>query len=274
MLSPLPRLRPGTTIAEPVTTATATTATTAFDSRTSHRMRTRNIARRGHVHTLLAAERIIARTRPRRCRMRGAGTALLWGALRITRSVRGIARPRTRRIAATGVGMLPRTRLLATLGTRVATIATVITTLRTIRPATLLGALCGMRSRMRSPRLRHLHMSGAGLHGSPMFGMLTLRFLGMLSMLSRTWSRLGCALLLLTRLILRIRFREGCFQTANDRRLHRRGCGLDELPHVLELLKDGFAVNAKFLGQFIYALFCHSVFSYSVTARICAVTLR
>ena len=40
-----------------------TTATTVISSRTSHRMRTRNITRRRGVHTLLAGERVVARAR-------------------------------------------------------------------------------------------------------------------------------------------------------------------------------------------------------------------
>ena len=136
MLSPLPRLRPGTIIAEPVTTATTTTATTAFDSRTSHRMRTRNIARRG---TCIPCLRLNGLLRTRAPALLHAGAyGLLQGARHAERAGCPLL---TRRIAATGVGMLSRTRLLATLE-RVATIATVITTLRTIRPATPLGGAC------------------------------------------------------------------------------------------------------------------------------------
>ena len=57
------------------------------------------------------------------------------------------------------------------------------------------------------------------------------------------------------------RLRKFILQSAYNRCLNRRGSRFHELPHVLELLKDGLAVNAKLLGQFIYALFCHSVFS-------------
>ena len=85
-----------------------------------------------------------------------------------------------------------------------------------------------MRSRM-EPRLRHLHRSGPGFT-EVRCSACSLRFLGMLSMLSRTWNCLAAPCFFSSRLILRIRFREGCFQTANDRRLHRRGCDLTNSP--------------------------------------------
>jgi hypothetical protein len=42
--------------------------------------------------------------------------------------------------------------------------------------------------------------------------------------------------------------REGILQSAHNRCLDRRRGGFDELPHVLEFLKDSLAVDAKVLG--------------------------
>lgn len=44
-------------------------------------------------------------------------------------------------------------------------------------------------------------------------------------------------------------------------------CGLDEFAHRLKFVQNGFAVNAKFLGKFIYACFRHSIL-LSWAARI------
>lgn len=167
--------------------------------------------------------------------------------------------------------IMARTALFAT-ATPLTVVTAIIAALGTFGTTTLLGTLAGTWTRMRCTRLRYLQMRRPWLGGMAFAGCLRL-FLTMLNML---WVRcsLCTAWLLFVWLIGCIRFREGCLQTTNDRRLHSRGRGLDELPHVLEFLKDGFAINAKLFGQFIYALFCHSVFSYSVTARICAVTLR
>jgi hypothetical protein len=69
--------------------------------------------------------------------------------------------------------------------------------------------------------------------------------------------------------------RERILQFAYDRCFDRRGSGFHKLPHILELLKDGLTIDAKGLGEFIYALFCHSVSpKFLLTARTCAITLR
>lgn len=49
-------------------------------------------------------------------------------------------------------------------------------------------------------------------------------------------------------LLMRISSCEGILQSAHNRCLDRRRGGFDELPHVLELLKDSLAVDAKVLG--------------------------
>lgn len=56
--------------------------------------------------------------------------------------------------------------------------------------------------------------------------------------------------------------REGGLEFASHRRLNCGGGGLDELPHILQLLQRGLAVDAEFLGNFINAWFRHYLFSY------------
>ena len=79
MLAPLPRTSTAA-VAETIAAATATASTTTFDSRARHGVRTRDVTRSGHVHALLAAERIVARTRPRSRGMWRTGTLLRRGA--------------------------------------------------------------------------------------------------------------------------------------------------------------------------------------------------
>ncbi len=82
MLAPLPGLglralartaTEASTAAALTRTAIAAAATAVLDGRASHRMRTRDVARRGGMHPLLAAERIVA----------GTGTALAGAVLRL-----------------------------------------------------------------------------------------------------------------------------------------------------------------------------------------------
>jgi hypothetical protein len=56
-----------------------------------------------------------------------------------------------------------------------------------------------------------------------------------------------------------VRLGERFLESAGDRGLHCRRRRFDEFAHVLELFKDGLAVYAKFLGEFIYACFRHSI---------------
>ena len=111
MLAPLARLRAGaltrttaetTTLAATLTRAAATTAfAIVVGARTVHRMRTWNVTRCRGTHALLAAERIVARTRTRSVRLRTIGGIVAIAALRSIGIVALCARSRNRsRLAA------------------------------------------------------------------------------------------------------------------------------------------------------------------------------
>ena len=161
MLAPLPRTSTAA-VAETIAAATATASTTTFDSRARHGVRTRDVTRSGHVHALLAAERIVARTRPRSRGMRRTGTLLRRGALGSARRV-WTAGPWARTIT---TRIVTRTALLTVTGiASLAVVATVVAALGTVRTTTLLRTLAGMRPRMRCTRLRHMQMCRPRLRG-------------------------------------------------------------------------------------------------------------
>ena len=74
--------------------------------------------------------------------------------------------------------------------------------------------------------------------------------------------RAGAALTVAALATVAALLREGGLEFASHRGLNRGGGGLDELPHILQLLQRGLAVDAEFLGNFINAWFRHYLFSY------------
>ena len=216
---------------------TGTAATTTFSGRTSHRMRARNIARSRRVHALLTGERVIARTRTLRMRARNR-----------VGSVASSSRTRTA-LATTVVLVLTG---LATVRTPLALTITVRTALtltaRTTAVIVLIIMTCGSRSR-RTFRLRARARSCCSRCGTLMCcsgSRLVLCRLG--RRLLRRSRGLGIALIVLV---------ERGLQTTCHRRFNRRGSGLNEFTHVLELLKNGLAIDVQVLSQFVYAWFRH-----------------
>ena len=216
---------------------TGTAATTTFSGRTSHRMRARNIARSRRVHTLLTGERVIARTRTLRMRARNR-----------VGSVASSSRARTA-LATTVVLVLTglatvRTPLALTITVR----AALTLTARTTAVIVLIIMTCGSRSR-RTFRLRARARSCCSRCGTLMCcsgSRLVLCRLG--RRLLRRSRGLGIALIVLV---------ERGLQTTCHRRFNRRGSGLNEFTHVLELLKNGLAIDVQVLSQFVYAWFRH-----------------
>ena len=222
------------TLALAWTTGTATTTT--FSGRTSHRMRARNIARSRRVHALLAGERVIARTRTLCMRARNRVGSVA-------------SSSRTRPLATTVVLVLTglatvRPTLVLTITVRTALTLTV----RTTAIIVLIIVTCGSRSR-RTFRLRARARSCCSRCGTLMCcsgSRLVLCRLG--RRLLRRSRGLGIALIVLV---------ERGLQTTRHRRFNRRGSGLNEFTHVLELLKNSLAIDVQVLSQFVYAWFRH-----------------
>ena len=202
-------------------------------------MRTGDVTRGGRVHALLAAERIVARTRTGGMRTLLRGRVALRG---VRCGNRGLRTRLGRTCARLGLLCVRRGRLFAAL------LQGVAVTVVTVRlGAGHRGTLMPCRSRSRLGRRRRL--GGAGLRtglGDRLRGCLGGGGLRLLL-------ALGCAVAL--------RSQRG-LELALDRGLNGGGCRLDEFPHILQLLQHGLAVEAKVLGDFIYAWFCHYLFSY------------
>ncbi|EEP20572.1 hypothetical protein BIFANG_03504 [Bifidobacterium angulatum DSM 20098 = JCM 7096] len=234
VLPPLARTCTLPALGRTTSTESATTATTAtampirvvVHRRASHRMRTRNITRRRSMHALLTAEWIIAWARAWSMRTLRRGTALCCV---LGRSGLG---PRLGGTCAR-LGLL---RMLS--GGPIATLLGVVVPMR-------LGPWYGgMLSRAR--------LSGTGLCRTRLCDRLR-GCLGSSCLRLFFAFTLGCAVALRS---------QGCLELTLDRRLDSGGSRLDELPHILQLLQHGLAVEAKVLGDFIYAWFCHYLFSY------------
>ena len=131
-----------------------TTATTVISSRTSHRMRTRNITRRRGVHTLLAGERVVARARALSVRARSRSIAAV--VLMLNR----LAIVRTALVVTTIVVTAIVRATLTTVLTAFAIIATILTVvvLTVAAGGRHAGACAALRTRCRCTRSRSLLM--------------------------------------------------------------------------------------------------------------------
>ena len=257
MLAPLARLRAATltrTTAETTTlaaTLTRAAATTAFaivvGARTVHRMRTRNVTRCRGTHALLAAERIVARTRTRSVRLRTIGGIVAIAALRSIGIVALCARSRNRSRLAALTAFALRTRSV-TVGA-IAMLAGITRTRHALAGLRGFGLGCCRTCRLWSGRLCR------GCRGSSRSG--ARRRSGR----SRGGSRLlgrGRRLLGFRCVALRVGS-ESIPQLTGNRRFNGRRCRLHEFAHRLKFVQNSLAVNAKFLGKFIYACFRHSI---------------
>ena len=228
MLAPLPRLGTGalsrttaeaTALAAALTGATATTTFVAIGIRTRHRVRTRNVTRRRRMHALLAAERIVARTRSRSMRLGVVATALLL--IVAARCVR--TRHRSGLAATHACGRLRTRRIAALLAIAMLTLIARTTGMR----GTLARLRRGGAAWLRGFRPRSLPGRRNGLRrGRPGLG----------------WRRMGrrrrlldrcCGFLGFGRIARRI-VRERAPQLAGDWRLHGRRSGLHEFAHRLK----------------------------------------
>ncbi|EDT44514.1 hypothetical protein BIFDEN_00313 [Bifidobacterium dentium ATCC 27678] len=228
MLAPLPRLGTGalsrttaeaTALAAALTGTTATTTFVAIGIRTRHRVRTRNVTRRRRMHALLAAERIVARTRSRSMRLGVVATALLL--IVAARCVR--TRHRSGLAATHACGRLRTRRIAALLAIAMLTLIARTTGMR----GTLARLRRGGAAWLRGFRPRSLPGRRNGLRrGRPDLG----------------WRRMGrrrrlldrcCGFLGFGRIARRI-VRERAPQLAGDWRLHGRRSGLHEFAHRLK----------------------------------------
>lgn len=212
---------------------------------------------------------------------RGAGTTLTAAATLAALTLTG-----ARRTGTTLTGAMPLTTAVLTAAlTALETIA-MLGTLETI-PAlgtlTTSGTRLGARGRTvvltgaRRGRTRARNRTGLALGAMRLRSLLTVAALrprhggGRRTMRARTrrgrsrrTGGLGRSRATLTATLAAVAalLREGGLEFASHRRLNRGGGGLDELPHILQLLQRGLAVDAEFLGNFINAWFRHYLFSY------------
>ncbi len=261
MLAPLPRLRTGAlarTTTEASTLAAALTRAAAATTfavvivvgvRTVHRMRTRNVTRSRGMHALLAAERIVTRTWARSVRLRTIGGIVAIAALRsigiVIVALCARSRNRSRLAALTAFAL--RTRSVA-VGA-IAMLAGITRTRHALAGLRGFGLGCCRTCRLWSGRLcrgcRGSSRSGTrrrsrrSCRGSRLLGR-DRRLLGF-----------GCVALRVGS--------ESIPQLTGNRRFNGRRCGLHKFAHRLKFVQNSLAVNAKFLGKFIYACFRHSI---------------